>query len=413
MKVLWLCNIVLPEFSGEFGLRKYHTGGWITSMLHQLERREGVDVAVCCPIIDEWRMKDGVCGGHQYYAFPFFNREYRECVKERFREILKDYAPDIVHIWGTEFPHTLAMVNACQEMGLLDKVAVNIQGLVSVYAQHYYADVPGRYITMSAEGYPTLKEEHDGFVFRGKYEAGALRKVRYVIGRTDWDEACAMRINPNVRYYFCNETLRDVFYEHAGEWSYDNCEKHSIFVSQAGYPVKGFHYLLKAMPEVLRHHPDAHIYVSGDNVMKPDQRGNVRPYGQYLGTLVQEYGLEGHITFLGMLSGQEMIAQYKRANVFVSASTVENESNSLSEAVLIGCPVVYSLVGGVVSREKAIGGFGYQHDAEYMLSYYINKVFGQQRFPCNYEAVRTFTDGETNTKTLCKIYQMIIEDHGK
>lgn len=170
MKVLWVCNIVLPDFSDEFGLHKYYIGGWMTSMLHQLESREGMDIAVCCPIIDAWRMKDGVCNGHRYYAFPFSRQKYCDPVKDRFREILTDYVPDVVHIWGTEFPHTLAMVNACEELGILDKTVIHIQGLVSIIAHHYYADVPNEYRMMIVEGYPTIKEDCDDFIFRGKYD---------------------------------------------------------------------------------------------------------------------------------------------------------------------------------------------------------------------------------------------------
>ena len=81
MKVLWLCNLVLPDFSGEFGLRKYYVGGWMTSMLHRLEEKKEVDVAVCCPIIDPHRARDGVCKGHRYYSFPFLLQEYSDSVK--------------------------------------------------------------------------------------------------------------------------------------------------------------------------------------------------------------------------------------------------------------------------------------------------------------------------------------------
>jgi len=408
MKVLWLCNIVLPDFSSEFGLRKNNAGGWMTGMLHQLESREDLDIAICCPIIDSWRAKDGVCNNHRYYSFPLVASEYRDNVKERFRVILGDYVPDVIHIWGTEYPHTLEMVNACEESGLLDRVVINIQGLVSVCAQHYYADVPDRYRTMVVKGYPTIKEGCDDFARKGKYEIEALKKVRHVIGRTDWDEACTKKINPDAEYHFCNEILRDEFYRHVGEWNYEACEQHTIFVSQAGYPIKGLHYLLKAMPDILQCYPDAHVYVGGHDVTQPNFDGDVRPYGQYIKDLLDEYGLAEHVTFLGQLNEQEMIAQYKRANVFVSASTIENESNSISEAVLIGCPTVSSLVGGVVSRARVIGEFVYQHDAEYMLSYYINKIFAQQDFSCSCEAMRNIVHNVKNAGALHQIYGAIL-----
>ena len=53
----------------------------------------------------------------------------------------------------------------------------------------------------------------------GQYEQEALRRVRHVIGRTDWDAACMAELAPQAAYHFNNETLRDEFY--TGEWSLD------------------------------------------------------------------------------------------------------------------------------------------------------------------------------------------------
>lgn len=41
-----------------------------------------------------------------------------------------------------------------------------------------------------------------------------------------------------------------------------------------------------------------------------------------------------------------MIESYKRAHAYVSASSMENESNSLSEAKMLGMPVISSYAGG-------------------------------------------------------------------
>ena len=35
MKVLWLCNIVLPDFSQEFGIKRSVVGGWMTGMIQK------------------------------------------------------------------------------------------------------------------------------------------------------------------------------------------------------------------------------------------------------------------------------------------------------------------------------------------------------------------------------------------
>ena len=98
IKVLWLCNIVLPDFSQEFGIKKNPFGGWMTGMLHQLEKRNDVDICLCFPIIDEKRLKDGKCNGHEYYTFlcDMDADTYRPEMVEAFEKILEDSRPDIV-----------------------------------------------------------------------------------------------------------------------------------------------------------------------------------------------------------------------------------------------------------------------------------------------------------------------------
>ena len=104
MKILWLCNIVLPDFSQEFGIKKNPFGGWMTGMLHELEKREDMDISLCFPIFDSKRLKDGRYNGHEYYTFlcDMDTVTYSVEMVETFERILKKSRPDIVHIWGTE-----------------------------------------------------------------------------------------------------------------------------------------------------------------------------------------------------------------------------------------------------------------------------------------------------------------------
>ena len=98
-------------------------------------------------------------------------------------------------------------------------------------------------------------------------------------------------------------------------------------------------------------------------------------YGAYLAELLRTHRLEGNVTFLGPLSEEQMRDRMLRSHVFVSASTIENESNALCEARLLGVPSVASFVGGVTSvLRHEQDGFAYQHDAPYMLAHYVREL---------------------------------------
>ncbi|MBU5889730.1 hypothetical protein JVV71_20695, partial [Vibrio cholerae O1] len=65
--------------------------------------------------------------------------QYDVSVEETLKMILEIEKPDIVHIFGTEFPHTLSMVRAFNKP---NKTIINIQRLPSVIAKHYLNGIP-------------------------------------------------------------------------------------------------------------------------------------------------------------------------------------------------------------------------------------------------------------------------------
>lgn len=110
-----------------------------------------------------------------------------------------------------------------------------------------------------------------------------------------------------------------------------------------------------------------------------------------------------------------MCEQYIKSNVFVSASTIENSPNSLGEAMLVGCPVISSDVGGVKNMLiHGVEGFIYQSTAPYMLAYYVKEIFRNKdlaiRFSKNAKihAVETHNRIE-NSKRLIRIYNTVIK----
>ena len=184
------------------------------------------------------------------------------------------------------------------------------------------------------------------------------------------------RLNPQARYFTVPETLRPAFYD--TEWSLEQVQPNSLFVSQGHYPIKGLHFVVQALPDIVARHPDAQLFVSGWPLRSSGAKGWMRQtkYAAYMARLIKQVGMNDHVRFVGVLDQAQMVRRYLRSHVFVSASTVENESNSLSEAKLLGVPVVASYVGGVVDRvQHGTTGFFYQHDAPYMLAHYVSELF--------------------------------------
>lgn len=371
MKVLWLCNIVLPELCDEFGFKRVERGGWLPGMWNELVRISNLEMGICVPIRDKSRMRDGKLKNYRYFSFHMINSQKDLSEQEkRFQEILKYFQPDIVHVWGTEYLHSYAMVQAAKEYGCISNVAVNIQGLVSVCALHYKYGLPEDLLRVKTVG-NSIDEDIMDFKQRGEYESAVLKCVDHVVGRTDWDRGCSQQINPNLKYHFCPEILREEFYVNKRKWDAKECEKHSIFISQAGYPLKGIHLILEALAGLFEKYSDLQVYIAGGNLWDSDM-----PYAGYVKEKIEEYRLERVIHFIGMCTAAEMYQHYLRANVFVSASTIENSSNSVCEAMRVGIPVVSSYVGGISTLiAHGQSGLLYPLQESYMMRYYVDRIF--------------------------------------
>lgn len=368
MKVLWLCGIVLPHLCDEFGFKKTVINGWISGMLEYIHKNSDIKIGLCCPIRNSERMRDGILDGELYYSFKMVSggtiNYYQD---KRFIEIINDFSPDVIHIWGTEYIHTYNMLCAAEVMGKLNKTVISIQGLISSVVEHYCDGIERD----QGEAFEKIRELSLKDKTRSEYEIKAIRKCINISGRTEWDKAYITQINPDVNYWHIGETLRDIFYKQRGKWEVQKCNRHTIFLSHVYCPIKGLHYFLRALPYVLKEYPNVAVRIAGDNIMESDNE-----YGQYIKKLVSEFGIEKNILFLGKLTEEKMCQEYLAAHVFICPSTVENSSNSVCEAMLIGTPAICSFVGGIPSLiNHKQDGFLYQCNEPEMLAYYIKILF--------------------------------------
>lgn len=408
MRILWLCNIMLPVIAKSLGREVNPTGGWLSGLSEDLLKWDSIKLVVCFPI----NKSNDIVG--QINKLSYYGVKNSKSRKEKFRKIIEKENPDIIHIFGTEFQHTLDMIEVVNDMGMISKVVISIQGLVSLCAHYYCCALPW-YVIHAWTIRDLIKLDNIYFAQKkftkaGKNEVTALKKVRHIIGRTDWDYACTYKINPNMEYHFCNETLRSPFYD--ARWNIEQCERHSLFVSQCNYPIKGMHLMLQVLKDIVKEFPDTHLYTTGKSPLIKDWKKNY--YKKYLGRLIKKYKLEEHISFLGMLDEEEMKNQYLKTHVFVSCSSIENSPNSVGEAMLLGVPTISSDVGGVRNLlEHDIDGYIYPYNEPYMIAYYIRKIFQNDNM-ANYlsensrKHANILYNRDNNVKQVIEIYKKIL-----
>lgn len=413
-----LGNTIIPMVGAKENLTKDVSGGWISSIINGLMMIPEVKIDYVFPHRAKKQILHGTVDNFSYFGFYQKSTDaakYDNEIEVYFEKILREESPDIVHIMGTEFPHSLAMIRACEKIGIPNRAVISIQGLASICKMHYLAGLPyniyNKFTLRDLLKTDNLKRQQAQYEKRGLFEIEAIKGVKHVIGRTDWDRICTSQINPEVKYHFCNETLREEFYKH--QWDIENCERHSIFISQAHYPIKGLHFMLEAMPLILDRFPKSHLYVAGGNVTKGKSikdKFRRSSYGQYIFELLSKKGLVSHVTFTGMLDEKEMCERFLKSHVFVSASTIENSSNSVGEAMLLGVPTVSSDVGGIKNlMSHKVDGFIYQHDAPYMLANYVCEIFDNDvlalRFSDNAKChAKHIHDKIKNMRQLLNIY---------
>jgi glycosyltransferase involved in cell wall biosynthesis len=274
---------------------------------------------------------------------------YSGFMEERIQKILDETKPDIVHCFGTEYGHTLAVARC---LGDSSKLLISIQGLCSVCSKVFLADLPKKLVERSTlRDYlkqDNMIQQKNKFELRGEREIDAISMAGSLAGRTAFDRYYCHQWNQDAHYYISNEVLRSEFY--TGSWSESNSKRHRIFVSQGDYPIKGIHYMLLAMPGILEKYPDATLLVAGKNVIRQRKWMDTlkrSSYGKYLLEIIAKNHLSKVVTFTDSLREGEMKGAYLRSDLFVCCSTMENSPNSLGEAMLLGLPCVAADVGGI------------------------------------------------------------------
>ena len=197
---------MLPAYAKAHGIEYSVREGWLTGCLDRLQKEKNttaegkITLGIAFP--SEGPVSEGkeIVDEITYYGFNedlTHPENYDESLETRFKQIIEDFEPDMIHVFGTEFPHALAALRA---FGRPERSLVGIQGVCTEIAKAYMAGIP-RKVQESTTFRDRLKEDsliqqQEKFRLRAENEKEILLLTGNVTGRTTFDKEASYSINP-------------------------------------------------------------------------------------------------------------------------------------------------------------------------------------------------------------------------
>ena len=348
MKILW-CTHSLAGFKPEVG--GYNGSGWITALLNKIKLIPDIEIGIAF----YHNKREEKIEHNNIVYFPIYNGHINIIgkIKTFFNnysawtetesshlhdllDIIHDYKPDLIHVWGTE-----------TDMGLIaDKVEIpvilHLQGLLNPYNNALCPPGVSRLTYISRNGYNPirlLKNRNDlkYWKYKSDREIRIFKSCKYYLGRTHWDKDICRLFSPQSTYYYCSEMLRSEFYLNENNTKMSD----GIFriVSTISPPLyKGSDIILKTAKILLEFsNINFEWNVIGVNDMRKSER--------LTGILSKDV----NVKCLGVKSALEIKNIELNSNLYFHSSYIDNSPNSVCEAQMLGLPVVAVNSGGLSS----------------------------------------------------------------
>lgn len=379
MKVLWTVNLIPAEVSVKLGMTAEVLGGWVESMAEQLRKNSDIELGIVCKCENDISFVETI-NGITYFSLYYTPSTSLAELEEKCDKIVSDFKPDIINIEGTEFLHARAMQLTAKKHGI--PAVVSLQGILNGQYAYQCGQLPiddmmfSKSLTEVFAAWIMHLRKTKWYKPRMKSEKEIIENADFILGRTTWDRAHSYAINPNAKYYPCSRVLRAPFYEE--KWSIEKAERHSIYVGNGYHALKGLHFVVMALPYLVREYPDVKVYVAG---YKPyaenDKRSFIKKgYAAYLKKLIFDLGVQNHIEFTGPLKARQVAEKLSKVNAYVLCSAVENSPNTLGEAMMVGTPCVAAYVGGVADMaDDGKEALFFRNDDPKLLAWNLKRVF--------------------------------------
>mgnify|MGYP003293152124 CR=1 FL=1 len=419
MKVLWTTNLIPANLVDKIGVKADVLGGWVEAMAKELKKFNNIELAIVCKC-ENGESFEVTVDGVKYYSLPYTPSTQYSDIENAIEKIIADFNPDLIHIEGTEFLHAKAAISLGNKLNI--PTVASMQGILNGQYSYQCGQLQvddmilsGNFTEFCAGMLLHLRKTR-WYKKRLSHEREVISSAKYILGRTTWDRAHTYSINPDAKYFSCNRVLRKPFYDF--QWEINKIERHSIYVGNSYYALKGFHFVVQALPQLIKEYPDIKVYVAGHKPFSDDDKRSFikKGYGAYLKKLIDELNVGAHIVFTGPLSANDVAERLSKTHAYILCSAVENSPNTLGEAMLIGTPCVASYVGGVPDMaEDGKQALFYRNDDPSLLAWNIKRVFDNDDLVKDLssngrERASVTHSPEKNAEQLLNVYKEILAE---
>ena len=347
MRVLWF-EVTEPSRYQDKGLV---IGGWQDSLENIVRECPDIELSIAFETNDACAQKkkvDGVtyipiCKGKNFVnkikEKLNWNLRIRN-LKQTMKKIVDEANPDLIQVFGTEWPYGLVA-------DLTNKpVVIHIMGALVQYSNALYA--PGFSSHDLARSVPfwniwkRLKIVRNKKIFLRQVdcEKDIWEKVKYYMGRTEWDKNLSKIMHPDRIYFHVEEALRPEIMMDETVWNAPTKAKVRLISTGCSTFWKGPDMMLRTAQILKNRQFDFEWLVAGK--MPLDIKHCVE---NKLGTTFEE----NDVKLIGFTKPSDLRKLLSQSTLYVHTAYVENSPNSICEAQILGVPVVSTNVGGITT----------------------------------------------------------------
>lgn len=342
MKVLWISSSIFDEADEK------QSGVWQKALAEKLIEQKNLTLGNISYQVGIKERRYSVYKTIHQWGIPYMGKVKKGMPPEKvcrlFSEAVKNYNPDIIHIWGSENPFKLLPFNS----DLPGIKVLAIQGLLNTMGINCLPWFTLKDIVSMIGIREILKKQNvvsvqRSFFREGRIEEKIIKSSNYVITQSEWTESNLLSVSNNIKYFRTHRELREPFIK-CKKWSEYEHKNAIIYTSSYGYTWKALYILIRALPIIKIYFPDIQLRIAG-NIGRTDILGE--GYLRYIIKIIKYYKISDNVLWLGPLNAIQIVNELQHASVYVNPSNVESYSNTLAEAMSVGTPSVVTFAGAM------------------------------------------------------------------